>query len=147
MASKVFINFPSNDLGKARTFFEGLGFSINPKFTDDNGMCVVVSDDIYFMVLTRPFFEGFVNKKVGDNRLATQSIYSLAYDLRSEVDMVYERAISLGATAVGEAKDYGFMYQRAFEDLDGNNFEIFWMDPKAAEMGPEEFMKANGDAA
>ena len=38
-----------------------------------------------------------------------------------------------------DAEDYGFMYSRSFFDLDGHGWQVMWMDPAAAERGPEAF--------
>jgi predicted lactoylglutathione lyase len=31
--------------------------------------------------------------------------------------------------------EYGFMYARSFNDLDGHIWEIMWMDPRAIQQG------------
>ena len=47
---------------------------------------------------------------------------------RSEVDAMVAKALSAGGREPMEAKDYGFMYQRGFEDLDGHLWEVVHMD-------------------
>ena len=41
---------------------------------------------------------------------------------------VVAKALSAGGREPMEAKDYGFMYQRGFEDLDGHLWEVVHMD-------------------
>jgi len=36
--------------------------------------------------------------------------------------------LALGAGIYAEAQDYGWMYQHSFEDLDGHQWEIVYMD-------------------
>lgn len=146
MQTQVFINFPTDDLARSQRFYEALGYSINPNFSDENAISVVVSDTIYFMILRREYFAEFLpTKSVGDNRRASQTITALSVDSREAVDEMCRRAEAGGAIRVSEATDYGFMYQRDVEDPDGNDLEFFWMDPAAAEQGPEAY--AEGQAA
>ena len=72
---------------------------------------------------------------------------ALSAESREAVDAILEKAPTAGGTEPKDAQDYGFMYSRDFEDPDGNEFSILWMDPKAAEIGPEAFMAAQGGAA
>ena len=38
------------------------------------------------------------------------------------------------------------MYSRSFFDLDGHGWQVMWMDPAAAEQGPEAVAAATQDA-
>jgi predicted lactoylglutathione lyase len=38
-------------------FFSNLGFTFNPRFTDDKAACMVVSDEAFVMLLTEPSFK------------------------------------------------------------------------------------------
>ena len=51
MATKIFVNLPVNDLKRFIEFFTQLGFSFNPQFTDETATCMVVSEDIFVMLL------------------------------------------------------------------------------------------------
>jgi hypothetical protein len=35
------------------------------------------------------------------------------------------------------------MYSRSFFDLDGHGWQVMWMDPAAAEQGPEALVEAD----
>ncbi|QEO10007.1 VOC family protein [Protaetiibacter larvae] len=134
----MFVNLPVTDLERAKSFYEAVGFRINPQFTDHNAACVVVEDDhSYFMILVREFFQTFTDLPIGDPKVAPSVSTAIFLDSREAVDA----AVAAGVTAGGEeprpAADYGFMYQRQLTDPDGNVLEFGWMDPVAAAQGPE----------
>jgi len=147
MATEIFVNITTTNLPRAKEFYEGLGWSINPMFTDENAACVVIDERIYLMVLTREFFGTFTKKQIPDPHTHSQLQTALSRDSREEVDALLEKALAAGGTEPKEAQDYGFMYSRDFEDPDGNEFSVLWMDPAAAEVGPEEWAAAQGASA
>lgn len=147
MTTSIFVNLPTSDLERSKAFFAGLGWQINPNFTDENAACVVIDENIYLMVLTRDFFATFTDKPIVDPGTATQIQVALSRDSREEVDALVEKAIAAGGREHREAQDYGFMYSRDFEDPDGNNFGALWMDPVASEIGPEAFMAQQNTGA
>jgi uncharacterized protein len=128
MPNSLFVNLPIADLQRSIGFFSALGFSFNPKFSDENATCLVISEHIQVMLLTRPFFAGFTQKPVADAHAATEVLLALSVESREEVDALVAKAIDAGGGTYAEPKDYGFMYQRSFEDLDGHQWEVFWMD-------------------
>lgn len=128
---QLFVNLPVSDLNRTVDFFAALGFAFNPQFTDDKAACLVVSEQIQVMLLTQPFFAGFTKKPVADARAATEVLLALSCETRDEVDALVANAVAAGATTPIEAKDHGFMYQHGFEDLDGHQWEVFWMDEAA----------------
>ncbi|WP_186760601.1 VOC family protein [Arthrobacter alpinus] len=140
MATQVFINLPTKDLDASKAFFSGLGWRIEPNFTDQNAACVVIDENIFLMVLTHDFFATFTDKPIVDPATGTQVQTALSSGSREEVDAMLEKALAAGGKEPRPAQDMGFMYSRDFEDPDGNWFSILWMDPKAAEQGPEAFM-------
>ena len=131
MSKQIFINLPVNDLAKAKAFYTAIGHSINPKFSDDNAACVVISDTIYVMLLVNPFFQGFTPKPISDAHRQTEVLLALAMDSREEVDAFVASAVAAGATVTQPARDYGFMYQQSVADLDGHQWEPFFMAPDA----------------
>lgn len=147
MATAIFVNLTTSDLPRAKEFYQGVGWSINPLFTDENAVCVVIDEQIYLMVLTREFFGTFTKKTIPDPHTSSQLQTALSVESREAVDAFLEKALAAGGTEPKDAQDYGFMYSRDFEDPDGNEFSILWMDPKAAEVGPEAFMADQGGAA
>lgn len=130
---RMFVNLAVGDLEKSKAFFSGLGFSFNPKFTDDDAACMVVSDDAFVMLLTRPFFETFTRRQVCDTSRYTEGLLALSCESRAEVDELVKKAFAAGGQRAMEPQDHGFMYGWSFYDLDGHHWEIFWMDPQAAQ--------------
>lgn len=136
MSTMIFVNLPVESLERSREFYEALGYSINPLFSDENGACVVISEAIYVMLLTREFFASFIpGHAVADPGGAIGAQYALSMDSREQADALVARAVAAGGTAF-EPRDLGFMYSHAFADPDGHYWEPFWMDPAAAEEGP-----------
>lgn len=131
MSKKIFVNLPVKDLERSKTFFGELGYSFNPQFTDEKAACMVVSDDIYVMLLTEEFFKTFTKKDVVDAHKTTEVLVCLNEDSREAVDAHVEKALNAGGTETREAQDHGFMYGRSFNDPDGHIWEIIWMDEAA----------------
>jgi uncharacterized protein len=128
------------DLERAKAFYTALGFTINPKFTDHNAACVVVEEDhSYFMILVREFFQTFTDLPIGDPAVSPSVSTAIFLDSREVVDRTVADGLAAGGTEPRPAADYGFMYQRQVTDPDGNVLEFGWMDPVAAEQGPEAF--------
>lgn len=133
MGRKIFVNLPIKDMQRSQAFFRALGFDFNPQFTNEQGACMVIAEDIFAMLLVEPFFQGFLRKtRVADARATTEVLVALSCDSRAEVDDFVRKAVAAGGAPAREPEDHGFMYAHAFEDLDGHIWEPFWMDPAAA---------------
>lgn len=131
MGRKIFVNLPIRDMERSQAFFKGLGFSFNPQFTNDKGACMVVAEDIFVMLLTEPFFQGFTRKPVADATKGTEVLVCLSADSRAEVDDLVRKAVAGGGKTPNAPQDHGFMYGHGFEDLDGHLWELVYMDPNA----------------
>jgi uncharacterized protein len=129
MATKIFVNLPVKDLQRSMDFFTRLGYSFNEQFTDEKAASMVISEDIYVMLLTQPFFTSFTNKELNDTSKSAQVIVCLSSDSRAEVDELVSKAVAAGAATPRPAQDHGFMYSHGFEDLDGHIWETVYMDP------------------
>ena len=105
MGTSIFVNIPTTDLERAKAFYTALGCTINPNFTDDNAACVVWSDTIYFMVLTREFFATFTDKPIGDPNEAVQVSLSFTRDSREDVDAILALGLAAGATVTPSTVD------------------------------------------
>ena len=138
VAKQIFINLPVKDLPKTILFFTKLGFTFNPQFTDENATCMIVSENIFVMLLVEKFFKTFIKKEISDAHKSTEVLLSLTAGSRKEVDEIVHKAIQAGGKEPREAQDHGWMYGRAFEDLDGHIWEVFYMDESAM---PEEMKK------
>ncbi len=136
----MFVTLPVTDLERAKAYYTALGFELNPLFTDHNAACVIVEDDhSFFMIVTREFFQTFTDLPIGDPKVSPTGATSIFLDSREAVDTAAAAGLAAGGTEPREATDYGFMYQRGLTDPDGNHIEFGWMDPVAAEQGPEAF--------
>ncbi|WP_343701412.1 VOC family protein [Chitinophaga sp.] len=128
MAKKIFINLPVTDLKKSMEFYTRIGFTNNPAFTDDTAACMVLSEEIYVMLLTHNKFSDFTNKKIIDAKTGIGVINSVSVDSLEEVNTMADAALNAGGSEPNSPKDYGFMQQRSFTDLDGNHWEVLYMD-------------------
>ncbi|QJB31340.1 VOC family protein [Chitinophaga oryzae] len=131
MATAIFVNLPVKDLQKSIEFFTQLGYTFNPQFTDDKAGCMVISDTIYVMLLTEPFFKTFTNNGICDTGKHTECINCLSANSRDEVNSIVAKAVAAGATTPKPPQDHGFMYGHSFLDLDGHHWEYVYMEPNA----------------
>lgn len=116
-------------------FFQSIGFSFNPQFTDKTAACMVMSDDIYAMLLTHDKVKEFTNKPIADAHKTTELLTALALENKAKVNELADKAIKAGGKEAYLPKDYSFMFARSFEDLDGHIWEVFWMDPTQVQNG------------
>lgn len=132
MATMIFVNLPVKDLQRSMKFFSQLGYTFNQQFTDEKAACLVISETIYAMLLTEPFFQSFLpGKEISDTAKAKEVLVCLSADSREAVNELVDKALAAGATQFRNPEDHGFMYGRSFEDLDGHVWEVMWMDPAA----------------
>ena len=129
MATKIFVNLPVKDLQKSIEFYTKLGYNFNPQFTDETATCMIISEDIYAMLLTHDKFKSFTAKEICDTTKATSALISLSCESRAQVDELVAKALAAGGATSSEPTDHGFMYSHDYEDLDGNGWGLFWMDP------------------
>ena len=128
MTTQIFVNLPVADLEKSKAFYTALGHRLNPKFSDDKAACVVVSETIFVMLLARDYFQSFTARPVAQAQGPLQTLLALSVANRPAVDAALALALAAGGREAGQARDYGFMYQRSFEDPDGHTWEIFHMN-------------------
>lgn len=135
MTTKIFVNLAVKDLQKSIAFFTRLGFKFNAQFTDETATSMIVAEDIYVMLLTEAKFKTFTPKAICDATKSTEVLVCLSSESRDKVDEMVRNAVAAGGTTYAESKDYGFMYQHGFQDLDGHIWEIMHMDPAAIKQG------------
>jgi predicted lactoylglutathione lyase len=131
MHKQIFVSLPVADLQKTRAFFTALGFSFDPQFTNDDALGMIIGGNIYAMLLTRPFYETFTDKKIADTKQFIAAAICLTCESRQEVDELAARAREAGGTLPRPPKHYGAMYGQGFEDLDGHNWKLMYMEPGA----------------
>ena len=143
MSKLIFINLPVRDLPRSIAFYEALGAQKNEQFTDHTAACMVFSETIHVMLLTHDKFSQFTPKKIADAKSTTEVLICMSADSRDAVDDMTARAGAAGGTIdPGPKQDYGFMYGRSFEDLDGHIWEVMWMDVEAAKETMGEMARA-----
>ncbi len=130
MATKIFVNLPVKSLNKSVDFFTKLGYTFNAQFTDDTATCMIVSDDIYVMLLTEAKFLKFTPKEICDTTKSTEMLLCLSCESRAQVDDMVRKAVAAGGSTYNEPQDHGFMYAHGFQDIDGHTWEQMWMDPR-----------------
>ncbi|MDQ3365025.1 MAG: VOC family protein [Myxococcota bacterium] len=133
MPKMIFVNLPVTDVAKSTAFYESLGAKRDPRFCNETTSMMTFSEHIHVMLLTHERFREFTAKPIADSKKTTEVLLCLSEDSRAAVDATAEEAIAAGGKADPCVKqDYGFMYGRSFEDLDGHIFEVVWMDVEAA---------------
>jgi predicted lactoylglutathione lyase len=131
MATKIFVNLPVENLSKSIEFFTKLGYSFNQQFTDETATCMIVTDDIFVMLLTEEKFKTFTPKEVCDAKKSTEVLVCLSLESRTKVDEMVQKAVAAGGSTYNEPQDHGFMYGHGFQDLDGHIWELIFMEPSA----------------
>jgi predicted lactoylglutathione lyase len=131
MAKKIFVNLPVRDLNRSVEFFTQLGFSFNAQFTDESATCMIVSDDIFVMLLVHDRFRMFTPKVICDATTSTEVLVGLSADSRAQIDDMVRKAVAAGGSTYNEPQDHGFMYGHGFQDLDGHIWELMFMEPGA----------------
>jgi uncharacterized protein len=128
MAKQIYVNLPVKDLDKTKEFFSKLGFTFNPKFSDDKAVCMIIGENIFAMLLKEEYFKTFIKKEVSDATKSTEVLIAIDVDSKEKVDEMVDKAVEAGAWNCNEPQDYGWMYYRSFADLDGHQWEIIFAD-------------------
>ena len=129
MAKKIFVNLPVKNLDQSIKFFTQLGYTFNPQFTDETATCMIISEDIFVMLLTEDKFKLFTPKAICDATKNTEVLVALSCSSRAEVDEQVRVAVAAGGIIYSEPQDHGFMYSHGFQDLDGHIWELIFMEP------------------
>ena len=128
MAKEIFVNLPVKELNRSIEFFTKLGFTFNPKFTDEHATCMIIGENFYSMLITESMFKTFTKKPISDASKATEVITCISVNSRDEVNKMVDAAIAAGGVEYSEPQDHGWMYYRVFEDPDKHQWEIMYGD-------------------
>ena len=132
MTRMIFVNLPVTDLPRAMAFYEALGFTNNPQFTDETAACMVWSDAIFVMLLTHDAWRRFTQRPIPGPD-SSEVMLAISLESPAEVDAMLDIVAANGGTAdINPKQELGFMFNRSFTDLDGHIWEAFWMDPAVA---------------
>jgi predicted lactoylglutathione lyase len=133
MTKMIFVNLPVTDLARSTAFYEAVGGTKNPRFSDDTSACIVFSETIFAMLLTHDKYRHFTSRPIADAHVTSSVLLTVSVDGRGDVDATVDRAAASGGRADPNPKqDHGFMFSRSMEDPDGHLWEVMWMDPAAA---------------
>jgi uncharacterized protein len=130
---KIFVNLPVKDLDRSVRFFTELGFTFDPRFTDETATCMIVSDEAFVMLLVEDRFRDFTKKQIVDSTTQTEAIMAVSAPTREDVDDLADGAIAAGGSPASDPMEMEGMYARSFQDPDGHHWEVVWMDPAALE--------------
>ena len=131
MPTQIFVNLPVKNLAQSIDFFTKLGFTFNAQFTDETATCMIVSEDIFVMLLTHEKFKTFTPNPICDATKSTEVLVCLSRDSREKVDEIVRQAVAAGGRTYNAPQDHGFMYAHGFQDPDGHIWEVMHMDPSA----------------
>ena len=131
MSRQIYVNLPVKDVGQTQAFFAALGFQFEPKFSNEEALCMIVADNIYVMLLVERFFKTFIKTEICNAKQSTEVLLCLSCASRAEVDATVAKAVKAGGSMPRDPQDHGFMYAHAFTDLDGHIWELVYMDPNA----------------
>ncbi|SED85379.1 hypothetical protein SAMN05519104_4554 [Rhizobiales bacterium GAS188] len=130
MTKMIFVNLPVRDLAKSTAFYEAVGGTKNPQFSDETASCMVFSETIHVMLLTHGKYKMFTQRPIADAHKTSAALIALTVENRTDVDSIIDRAAATGGVADPNPKqDHGFMYCRSYEDPDGHVWELIWMAP------------------
>lgn len=133
MSRMIFVNLPVKNVALATRFYEAIGGRKNDMFSDGTASCIVLSETIHTMLLDHKKFKQFTHKKIADAHKVSEVIICISATDKQEVDSIISKALAAGGKSDPSFnQDYGFMYGRSFEDLDGHIWEVMWMDMEAA---------------
>ncbi|MBD1851459.1 VOC family protein [Leptolyngbya sp. FACHB-711] len=133
MSTQIFVNLPVKNLKQSIEFFTQLGFQFNPEFTDETATCMIVSENIFVMLLTHEKFKTFTPNAICDATQSTEVLVCLSAQSRAKIDEMVRQAVAFGGTTYKEPQDHGFMYGHGFQDLDGHIWELVYMEPSASD--------------
>jgi predicted lactoylglutathione lyase len=128
MANQIFVNLPVKDLKRSIDFFTKLGYAFEPKFTDDKATCMIVSDNIFVMLLVDRFFKTFTPKEICDAHKQTETLICLRLESRQKVDELVARALAAGGSSPMPKQEMDGMYGHGYTDLDGHMWELLYME-------------------
>lgn len=131
MSTQMYLNLSVKNLNRSVEFFTKLGYKFNPQFTDENGACMIVEENIFVMLLVEKFFKTFTDKAICDTTKNTEALIGLSCTSRAAVDETVRKAVAAGGIARRKPLVQGIMYWCPFEDLDGHSWEVFYMEPGA----------------
>jgi uncharacterized protein len=131
----IFVNLPVADLQRAKAFYEAIGFTYNPQFSDDTSASMMLSDVISVSLITHAKWQTFTSRPIPPCTFS-EVMLAVPCESREAVDAMNDAAAANGGVAnINPVQDLGFMYNRNLADPDGHVWEAMWMDMAAIQQG------------
>ncbi|MYC30290.1 MAG: glyoxalase/bleomycin resistance/extradiol dioxygenase family protein [Chloroflexi bacterium] len=145
---EIYVNLPVANLDRSMAFFRRLGFEFNARFTNEKCACLVIGENSFVMLLPDPVFEEFIpGKSISDTNTSAEALVAVSVPDREAVDDMVRQAVEAGGSAYREPADFGWVYYRAFQDLDRHIWEVMATDESLAPGGepdePDEFKEGD----
>jgi len=86
MPKMIFVNLPVKNVVQSTSFYEAIGGTKNPMFSDETASCMVFSDTIHAMILDHEKFSQFTPKKIADANTVSEVLICLSAESKAEVD-------------------------------------------------------------
>jgi predicted lactoylglutathione lyase len=130
----LFISFPVESVERSSAFYSALGWKLNPEYSSEGGACFDLDGNASIMAVSRDVYAsvGGTEDLVGAAGAPSPVTVSWAMDSQEAVDELLVKAEAAGAR-IGTIDDYGFMYQRQFDDPDGYHYSPFFVRPEGSE--------------
>jgi uncharacterized protein len=128
MRKTIFVSLPVTDLQASKAFYEAIGFTNNPQFTDETAACMMWSNAIHFMLVTHAKWRTFTSRPIPPKN-SSEMMLALSCGCRGAVDAMSRAAAANGGIAdINPIEDHGFMYTRDLADPDVHALGAMWMD-------------------
>lgn len=82
----IFVNLPVRDLSKSTAFYQAVGGTMNPQFSDETASCMVFSEAIHVMLLTHDKYRTFSQRPIADAHQTSAALIALTVEDRAMVD-------------------------------------------------------------
>ena len=104
--AQIFVNLPITDMARSQAFYTALGYRFNPDFTNEQGACLVLGENLFAMLLVKPFFQGFTSRTIADAHQSAQVLVALPCADRAAVDALVQGAIAAGARPTARSRTW-----------------------------------------
>lgn len=137
MKKQIYVNLPVSDLAQSAAFYQALGFTKNPMFSNEDAASMMWSDEIIVMLLKHDFYKRFIpDKQISDAKQTNGVLLALGLESKEAVQKFADTAKANGGNyyQVDNGVDPSMMFGYEVEDPDGHTWEPLWMnadfDPK-----------------
>lgn len=93
--SQIYINLPVRDLTASTAFYEVIGFTKNPQFSNETGSGMVYDENLTVMLLTHEFTKNFLpsDREIANSHKTCEVLNALQFDSKEAVDSFVQKAL------------------------------------------------------